>query len=347
MEAAMLGDECAAVDADDVVVGEGFRELALRLEVRVGIPVGGHQDGSVRDEEVRVCGGQSGAIFVVRGLCHREWDEAVRFALQRSELLELGFHLRQFGMVFVVLVEAFDVGNRVVGTESGKRVDVAVRVVAREVAVVEPKDALGMEGCEQSRLDLFFCQGLVAMWREQAFACRQDGSLPVALDASSLEHEVEVVFVASLQDALLHHSAVDSVVELGRELLAPSVESEVEQARAVGGEQGDEAVVASPSIVRRRLAEGDAGEFPRGHDLLQLQADMRGFGRHYNKMYARDNRLRHLRIATAHILQDGVPIGVRVRPSQLHGTLFVPFCGQEDFSVRHRRIYSMRVQSYE
>ena len=186
MQAAMLGDDCAAVDADNVVLRECFRELILRLEVRVGIPVGGHQDGAIRDEEVGVCGRQTIAVFIVNGLCHREWNEAVRFAARCSELLELGFHLRQFSIVFVVLIEASDVGNCIVGTESYKRVDVAVRVVSRKIAVVEPKNTLGMEGFEQSRLDLRLRKGLVAMWREQAFACRQDGSFPVALDASAI-----------------------------------------------------------------------------------------------------------------------------------------------------------------
>ena len=97
--------------------------------------------------------------------------------------------------MLVFLVEALHVGNCVVGTEACQRVDVAVGVVTGEVAVVEPQDAFRMKCFEQSGLNLFLCERLVAMWRKQTFACSQDGPFAVALDASSLEDEIEMAFV--------------------------------------------------------------------------------------------------------------------------------------------------------
>ena len=81
------------------------------------------------------------------------------------------------------------------------------------------------------------------MRREQAVACGQDGSLAVALDASTFEDKVQMVFVLSLQDALLHHPSIDLIVEVGRELLSPTVELEVEQMQTIRSEQSDEPMI--------------------------------------------------------------------------------------------------------
>ena len=115
-----------------------------------------------------------------------------------------------------------------------------------------------MECVEQSCFDLCLRQGLVAMWGKQAMACCQDGSLSIAFDAASFEYEVEMVFVVSFEDVLLCHSSANAVVEVGGKLFSPSVELEVEQAGAVGREECNEAMVASPGVISRNHAERNA-----------------------------------------------------------------------------------------
>ena len=230
--------------------------------------------------------------------------------------------------MFVGGVCALDVGNRVVGTEAGQRVNVAVGVVACEVAVVEPEDASCVERLEQPGLDLFLCQRLVAVGCKQASACGQDGALSVALDAAAFQHEVEVVLIVPSRDALFRHAPADAVVLPCGELLAPAVEAEVEQMRSVGCKQGDEAVVASPGVVGGCLAEGGSLQAFGREMTLEECAYMFGLGRYNNKMYARGDFPCHVDVAACHFGQYGLPIGSGMRPGQLHGTLLVPFCRQ-------------------
>ena len=83
----MLGDEWTAVNADDVVFWECLAELLFCLEVRAGVAVSGHQDGSIDDEEVGVSSRKSCPVLVEDSLRHRQRDEAVRLAFQRAERL--------------------------------------------------------------------------------------------------------------------------------------------------------------------------------------------------------------------------------------------------------------------
>ena len=79
----------------------------------------------------------------------------------------------------------------------------------------------------------------------------ENGTLTIALNRTTFEYEVQMRFVCSLNRASVEQLAVDLVVQFGRELLAPAVEAEVEQAvmPLVVGE-GDESVIAGPSVVR-------------------------------------------------------------------------------------------------
>ena len=76
VEGAVLADEDAAVDGDDVVLGEGLLQLATGEVVGVGLTVGGHQHGAVDGEEVGVGGGQAMAVVgVVDGRRHGEGEQ--------------------------------------------------------------------------------------------------------------------------------------------------------------------------------------------------------------------------------------------------------------------------------
>ena len=70
----MLADENAAVDADDLMLRESLLKLASCQLVVVSLPVGGHENSSVDNEEVGVGSRQPMAIVrVADGFGHREW----------------------------------------------------------------------------------------------------------------------------------------------------------------------------------------------------------------------------------------------------------------------------------
>ena len=52
----------------------------------------------------------------------------------------------------------------------------------------------------------------------------------VALNASALKNKVETIDIFALQGPLVVELTVQGIVEFGRELLAPAIEAEVEQA---------------------------------------------------------------------------------------------------------------------
>ena len=63
----------------------------------------------------------------------------------------------------------------------------------------------------------------------QQTACRcEHCSLAVTLNASTLKYEVETVYVFSLYLPIVVELAVQGIVEVGRKLLAPAVEAEIE-----------------------------------------------------------------------------------------------------------------------
>ena len=140
----------------------------------------------------------------------------------------------------------------------------SVGIVARQVSVIDPEDALGVKFAFQAFFDVVFGEGLIAVRGQQTAGGGEYRPASVALDGTAFEHEVETVNVVPRLppcsrgavrrtegwEPLVVESAVDGVVEFRRELLAPAVEAEVEQAvmAFVVGE-GDESVIAGPSIV--------------------------------------------------------------------------------------------------
>ena len=167
------------------------------------------------------------------------------------------------------------------------------------------------------------------MRRKQALAGSHDGAAAVTFDAAALKHKVQVALVMSLQDILFCHPPADIVVKVSREFLSPTIELEIEQTRAVWREQRDEAVITSPSVVGRSLAERNVLQAPGRQLLFKQQSNPIGLRSNNDKPFVCRYCLCHIKIATGHLLQNRAPIGGIMRPRQLHGTLFVPFCRQE------------------
>ena len=143
--------------------------------------------------------------------------------------------------------------------------------------------------------------------RGQQTACgREDGALTVALDGATLKHKIETVDIVARDDTLLIESGVDGIVLFGGEFLTPAIETEVDQpTMTLVIDEGDEAMVACPSVV--------------GRDIIPLLS--------YNQQrFAPTDLTGHLLIGSRNLLQHRCPISMLVRPGQLHTHLRFPFC---------------------
>src|SRR5689334_17725885 len=84
MEAAILVNERAAINADDLAVREA-RPQALERHRVGGAAVGRHQHAAVDDQEVRVARRQAPAVLVVQRLGQRQRHQLVRLAPRVAE----------------------------------------------------------------------------------------------------------------------------------------------------------------------------------------------------------------------------------------------------------------------
>ena len=221
-------------------------------------------------------------------------------------------------------VGTLDVGDGVARAQAGKGVDVAVRVVACQVSVVEPQHAFGMEHLFQPLFDVGLSHGLVAVGGQQALAGGEEGASAVALDASSLQHKVGLVHIGAVEGVQGHHASAYLVVERGLELFSPSVELEVHQLRTLWAGQRDEAMVARPRVVGGYFQDGNLPERLAGQ-LLAKQAPQRiGLWRHDDEPFPEGYLHGHAQVASGHLGEDGCPVGVGMRPCELYAALGCP-----------------------
>ena len=109
-------------------------------------------------------------------------------------------------------------------------VDMTVGVIADEVAVVEPYNAVSLEEILQKFLQMVAVERLVAVRSQEALRRGEDGTLAIALDAATFEYETLVVVDgAVLESSLVVEVERDGIVFLPSELLAPAVKLEVEE----------------------------------------------------------------------------------------------------------------------
>ena len=191
----------------------------------------------------------------------------------------------------------------------------------------EPQQSVSMQPLQESLLYFLLSEWLIAVRCHEALTGGEQCPLAVALYTAPFEHKAEVILIGALQDALLHECAADEVVQLGRELLSPPIETEVQQAcLAVLLEQGDEAMVACPSIVGGHLTEdhplhlllGESGGKQCSH-LTYMRGD-------HQQMFPGGDGLAYVQVALRNFAKDGQPVSSLVRPGQLHSPLGMPFC---------------------
>ena len=314
----MLTDEYGAVDANDFMVWKGELQLTACLFVVGGLAIGGAEDGAVDDEEIGV-GGRESLVAVADGVGHGKGNQAVGTAVGGAECLQLGFHVLEVGMLGVGGVGGLDIGNGVVRAEACEGVDVSVGVVALQMSVVEPEDALGVEVAEQALLNLRGGE-VVAVGGEEAGGGGEDGAFSVALDASAFEYEVEAGLVVVAAGQMGMDADVDLVVEMGGKLESPSVELVVEEGggTVVVAEEGDEGMVACPGVVG---GAGDDVGTERGVNEPGVSGDD-------EQRLTFGNFACHVVVAVEDFVEHGCPVGVGMWPCELDKGLAMPFGGK-------------------
>lgn len=114
----MLLDERAAVDGDNRHFINNLEYLAREFVLQRLI-VSGHND-AIREHEVICVGGrQAVAIVIVYGV--RQWhcDCVERTVIAIGEFMDVAFHSFEGLVMLVVVIDALDVDNLIVWSESG------------------------------------------------------------------------------------------------------------------------------------------------------------------------------------------------------------------------------------
>ena len=129
----------------------------------------------------------------------------------------------------------------------------SVSIIAYELSVVEPYNLASAKTLLKHLLYLILSHRLIAMGSHKANARCENSSPTVALYRATLEHKVVIIHTLTLEHALMEQCAVDKIVLVGSKLLAPSIETEVEQAawsRDIRRRnKRKEGMVACPSVV--------------------------------------------------------------------------------------------------
>ena len=90
-----------------------------------------------------------------------------------------------------------------------------VGIITDEVAMINPEDAFGMELLEQARLNLCFCERLVAVRRQQTPRGGEDRAPAIALDGAPLQYEVEATDIVASEGLRVVEATIEAVVEIG------------------------------------------------------------------------------------------------------------------------------------
>ena len=105
--------------------------------------------------------------------------------------MELLLHGVEGLIVLVIWIGTLYVSDCVVGTEAGEGVNMAVCIIASEVSMIEPEDALGMEIAQEAFFYLLPVKVWITLRGEEALAGGQECPASIALDTASLEDELE------------------------------------------------------------------------------------------------------------------------------------------------------------
>ena len=140
----MLFNQSPAVDGDDLPA----REAAGKHLQRLGIlrkPVHGHQHRTIDDEKIGIRSRQPMAVVGINGRRPGQRHEAVALAIGLAECLQLLLHCPQGRKMLVCSVIAAHIRDGFLIAKTSQCVDMTVRIIARQVAVFEPQEAIDAE----------------------------------------------------------------------------------------------------------------------------------------------------------------------------------------------------------
>ena len=137
----------------------------------------------------------------------------------------------------------------------------AISIVSRQIATLDPEDAFQPEDTLQVVLQRLLIQILVAIDGCQALHRSHQRPFSIRLDATPFQHERLHIHGDHLLGKGMHlaEPTGDQVVEVGWELHAPPVEDEVIEHRLALLEDRDAPMITGPRVVRLHLPETNPG----------------------------------------------------------------------------------------
>jgi len=138
----MLSYEAAAVDGYYFIFRHGRFENHCGQFVFFRLAICRHQHGSVYNQIVGICSRQASAVFrVIDRVGQRQFYEMKGSAYGVSHFAQFVAHSFEFGKMLIVVIVAAGIYNNVAGgSYTGKGVDMAVGIVAGELAVLQPEN---------------------------------------------------------------------------------------------------------------------------------------------------------------------------------------------------------------
>ena len=336
VERAVLANQCAAVHANDVVVGEGLCEHGSRLLVMFQLRVGGIEYGTVEDEIVGVGCGKAFAVGGKDWVGEGQFQETEGFSLGSAEGAEFFPHGVQLLKMFIGGIGKSYIYNGVIGCQTRQCVDVGVRVVACQIAVVQPEEAVHAEPFGERGFALRFRQSAVAVRVAETAGGGEQRAASVGFDAAALQFIVQTVHIVSFH--LREDVTVHCIVLLRFKLSAPASEAEVQQFHLRFVEHGEESVVSDPRVIGGAGDDADAVADVLRHFLSEEFCQRFGLWRRDEEWFSGGYGEGETEVAFRHFLQHGHPVRVFVRPRDLDATLWKPF-GQERSTARESVLF--------
>ena len=202
----------------------------------------------------------------------------------------------------------------------------AVGVITYEIAIVEPQHSFCMKHFEKTFFNILFIHWLIAVRSQQTLACSQYRAFTVTLYGTAFKHKLCAVFVFTLYYTGIIKLTVYGIVERCLELASPTVEAEIDIMRYGIAQKGNETVVSCPCVVA--LAFKETYVLNVYTILCEQCADLVHAWCHYKQLYARTYGAGKVNIAGNDLLEHIIPVGLFVRPCELHHLQLMPLGGQ-------------------
>ena len=104
----------------------------------------------------------------------------------------------------------------------------SIGVIPLQMSIVNPQHLLGMEQFLELPGYIVTGERLIAVRSKQATSSGEHRAIAVGLDRATFKNKVVVIDVGAAQHAMTVQTAVDGIVKIGRKLVSPTIESEIE-----------------------------------------------------------------------------------------------------------------------